>query len=163
MAVEMVFRPPLDFIVRQQGAFRRALEDLSGLWRRFLPILEAMELDWFTSQGQGAWPPLAESTLRQKAARGYSLQPLITDGRPSSLQATLTDPNRAATIEPEMLIWGTGVPYAHFHQDGGSVEGRPPQRQVIPDPLPLVHRRQLEAATVSWINEAAALAFGGLR
>jgi hypothetical protein len=158
----MVFRPPLEFIVRQQGRFRRALEDLSGLWRRFLPILSAMETDWFESHGEGAWPPLAESTLRSKAAKGYSLEPLITDERDDSLHQTLIDPNRAARIEPGMLIWETEVPYAHFHQDGGEVEGRPPKRQVIPDPLPLQHRRQIESATVSWLNEEAAIAFGRL-
>lgn len=159
----MVFRPPLEFIIRQQGAFRRALEDLSGLWRRFIPIIEGMEAEWFATQGEGAWPPLAESTKARKLAAGLSLLPLITDERPDSLHQTLLDPNRAARVEPQMLVWETVVPYAHFHQDGGAVAGRPPQRQVIPDPLPLQHRRRLEAATVSWLNEQAALAFGSLR
>lgn len=159
--VVMSFSPPLDFIARQQGTFRRALEDFSGLWRRFIPIIEAMEADWFATQGDGQWPPLAESTKARKIAAGFSLLPLITDERPDSLHQSLLDPNRAARIEPEMLIWETLVPYAHFHQDGGEVDGRPPQRQVIPDPLPVEHRRRIESATVSWLNEQAALAFRG--
>jgi len=156
----MTFTPPLKFVERQQGRFREVLEDLTGLWARFIPIVEAMELSWFESEGQGAWPPLAESTLRQKAAKGFSLAPLRTDDRAESLYRTLVDPQQAAQIGPRSLTWGTSVPYAGYHQDGGEIAGRPPQRQVIPDPLPLENRRQLEAATVSWLNEQAAIAFG---
>jgi hypothetical protein len=162
-AVELVFRPPLAFIERQHGAFRRQLEDLTGLWRRFIPLIVGMEEAWFASHGEGVWPPLAQSTLDRKRARGYSEEPLRTDDRQGSLYNTLIDPQLAADINPGFLVWSTGVPYAHFHQDGGTVPGRPPRRQVIPDPLPLNWRRQFEAATVSWLNEAAAIAFGSLR
>jgi hypothetical protein len=162
-SVELVFQPPLAFVERQYGAFRRQLEDLTGLWRRFIPLVTAMEEAWFASHGDGAWPPLADSTLRSKTARGLSLEPLRTDDRQGSLYDTLIDPQLAAEVNPGSLVWSTGVPYAHFHQDGGSVAGRPPKRQVIPDPLPLEWRRQFESATVSWVNEAAALAFGSLR
>lgn len=158
--VTMTLQPPIEFIVRQQGAFRMLLSDLSGLWRRFIPIVAEMERGWFESHGQGAWPDLAESTLRQKRAHGHSLEPLRTDDRQGSLYDTLVDPQLAAEIEGDRLVWSTGVPYAHFHQDGGTVPGRPPQRQVIPDPLPLADRRRLESATVAWINDAAARAFG---
>lgn len=158
--ISVVFQPPLEFIGRQQGAFRRSLEDFSGLWRRFTPIVAEMERRWFDSHGNGGWPALAESTLERKAAEGLSLEPLRTDDRPGSLYDTLTDPQLAAEPGPTRFVWSTGVPYAHWHQDGGTVPGRPPQRQVIPDPLPLADRRVLEAATVGWINEQAAAAFG---
>lgn len=157
--VTMHFSPPLEFIIRQQGTFRRALEDMTGLWRRFVPIISAMERRWFESHGDGAWPELAPATVKQKAARGFTADPLRTDDRPESLYQTLIDPQKAARVEAHALIWETTVPYAGYHQDGGSIPGRPPQRQVIPDPLPLADRRLLEAATVSWINEAAAQAF----
>lgn len=157
---QLVFQPPLAFIEAQQGAFRHFLEDLSGLWRRFIPIVSDIEQRWFESEGGGAWPALAESTLARKAALGYSAKPLRTDDRPESLYRTLVDPNQAARVEASRLVWETDVPYAHWHQDGGTVPGRPPQRQVIPDPLPLADRRLLESATVSWINEQAAAAFG---
>lgn len=161
--VQIVFRPPLDFVARQHGAFRRQLEDLTGLWRRFIPLVAAMEAQWFASHGDGAWPPLAESTVKRKQARGLSLEPLRSDDRQGSLYDTLVDPQLAAVETAHSLIWSTGVPYAHWHQDGGSMAGRPPKRQVIPDPLPVEHRRQFEVATVSWVNEAAAAAFGSVR
>jgi hypothetical protein len=159
-AVRLEFQPPLAFIERQHGAFRAILEDLTGLWARFIPLLSQMERRWFESHGEGAWPELAESTLERKRAQGFSLEPLRTDDRQGSLYDTLTDPQLAAAAGPHTLVWSTGVPYAHFHQDGGSTPGRPPQRQVIPDPLPVEYRRQFEQATVSWLNEAAAAAFG---
>ena len=160
--VNMVFQPPLAFIARQQGHFRMLLGDLTGLWRRFIPLLSQMERRWFESHGEGAWPELAESTLERKRAAGFTLEPLRTDDRQGSLYDTLIDPGLAAAEGPNSLVWGTGVPYAHWHQDGGTVPGRPPKRQVIPDPLPVEYRRQFEAATVSWLNEAAAAAFGRL-
>ena len=160
--VTLVLQPPVEFILRQHGAFRRALEDLTGLWERFVPLVAAMEERWISSRGDGSWPDLAESTLASKQQRGFSLEPLRTDDRPESLYRTLVDPQQAARIGPGSLIWETDVAYAHFHQDGGDVAGRPPQRQVIPDPIPLADRRTFEAATVSWLNEQAALAFGRL-
>lgn len=160
--VTLTFQPPLTFIAAQQGRFRQLLEDLSGLWERFIPLVSQMEKDWFESQGDGAWPDLAESTLRQKAARGYMADPLRTDDRRGSLYDTLIDPQLAADIGPRSLVWSTVVPYAGYHQDGGTVPGRPPKRQVIPDPLPVEDRRRFEQATVSWLNELAARAFRGL-
>lgn len=161
--VRIEFRPPLAFIERQQGHFRRLLEDLHPLWDRFLPVIAAFERDWFESHGKGAWPALADSTLDRKRAAGYTLEPLRTDDRQGSLYDTLTDPQLAAEVGRTRMEWSTGVPYAGYHQEGGAVAGRPPKRQVIPDPLPVEYRRQLEHATVSWINQAAADAFGSVR
>lgn len=163
MTVRMEFQPPLAFIERQQGDFRRRLQNLLPLWQRFIPIISRLERAWFESHGAGAWPELAESTLERKRAHGFSLEPLRTDDRQGSLYDTLVDPQLAADVGERQLVWSTGVPYAGFHQDGGSVPGRPPQRQVIPDPLPVEYRRQLEQATVSWINEQAAAAYGSVR
>ena len=56
------------------------------------------------------------------------------------------------------MSWGTDVPYAHFHQDGGSVAGRPPQRKVLD--IRVEDRRKLEAAMVTWINGVSRLTFG---
>jgi hypothetical protein len=158
--VTMTFQPPLEFIQAQQGLFRHLLEDLTSLWARFVPLIADMERRWFDSQGEGGWPPLAEATLERKRAEGFSALPLRTDDRQGSLYDTLVDPGLAAEPFGDRLVWSTGVPYAHWHQDGGSVAGRPPRRQVIPDPLPVEYRRQFEQATVSWLNEQAALAFG---
>lgn len=160
--VRLVFSPPLEFIERQHGAFRRELDNLAGLWERIIPVMVEVERDWFDTHGQGAWPDLAEATLERKQAAGFSPEPLRTDDRQGSLYDTLTDPQLAADAGARELVWSTGVPYAHWHQDGGTVEGRPPQRQVIPDPMPVSYRRQFEQAMVSWLNAAAAAAFGRL-
>lgn len=155
--VEIVLQPPIEFILRQTGRFKAALLDFSDLWERFKPVMGEIEQEQFSTRGHGAWPPLAPSTLEQKARRGWPLDPLV---RTTELRESLTDPNRAMHISGQEAWYGTDVEYAHWHQTGGYVAGRPPQRQVIPDPLPVDSRRKLETAMVSWINEIAARTFG---
>ncbi len=152
--VEIRFVPPLSFLSRQAGAFGRQLRDLRPLWDRFEPIMSELERRQFDTQGEGAWPGLAESTLRQKAAHGYPPDPLVRTG---ALKDSLTDPGRAFTRGAMSAEWGTNVPYAHYHQDGTT---KMPQRQVIPDPIKADDRRKFEQAMVKWIDEVAARTFG---
>jgi hypothetical protein len=71
------------------------------------------------------------------------------------LRSSLVDPGRAATRHGDSFEWGTDVDFAHWHQEGGSIEGRPPQRQLIPDPFPLDERRKFEREMVNYVNAAA--------
>jgi phage gpG-like protein len=151
--VEFRLEPPLKFIQAQAGRFRANLLDFHALWERFGRIMAEFEQQWFGSHGQGAWPPLAESTLRYKTGPDVMRE---TD----ALYESLIDPGAALRTSRMEASYGTDVEYAHWHQEGGSIPGRPPQRQVIPDPIPLDLRRLLEQAQVQWINEVAATTFG---
>lgn len=155
MSVGIELRPPVGFILKQTGKFRRSLEDLLPLWARFNDTMDEIVQEQFSSHGHGAWPPLAESTLQQKGAHGFSSEPLVRTG-------TLLDSFHALTMAPQQFIYGTDVEYAHWHQDGGYVAGRPPQRQEIPDPIPAGQRQKLEQQTIRYVDEAAARTFGAI-
>lgn len=151
-AVSVVFQPPLEFIAKQFGRFHSELSDFENLWDRFEVRMEDIENEQFDTQGQGQWPPLAESTLAQKSAHGWPLDPLIRTGE---LKDSVTTTSRAAKRHGQSMEWGTDVPYAGYHQDGGYVAGRPPKREIIPDLNDATYRRGFEQDMVSWINEAA--------
>lgn len=153
MNVQLTLSPPVGFILRQSGAFRAALENLEPLWERFKPIMSAIEQEQFESHGHGQWPPLAASTLRYKTGGDI----LVETG---DLKSSLIDPGRAAQTSAHEMIWGTDVAYAHFHQDGGSIAGRPPQRKVID--VQAEQRQRFEQATVQWVNEVAARTWGAI-
>ena len=147
----VVFEPPIEFILRQTGRFRRELENLIPLWERFKVVMEDVERSRFDSEGHGDWPPLAESTRRYRDG-----QPLLV--QTGALRESLVNPGQAADTGPLRMSWGTDVPYAHYHQDGGTIAGRPPQRKILD--IRVEDRRRLEREMVSWINETAALTFG---
>lgn len=149
--VRIVLEPPVEFILRQTGAFRRQLEDLDPLWEMFKPILTDIEEQQFDTEGHGGWPPLAESTMRYRDS-----QPILQ--QTGALKASLVDPAQAAQTGPMQMIWGTDVAYAHWHQDGGTIAGRPPQRKVLD--IRTEDRRKLERAMVTWINRVAAETVG---
>src|SRR4051812_28252858 len=152
--ITMELEPPVEFILKQTGAFQAALLDLEILWDLFKPIMGEIEEQQFDSRGEGAWPALSESTLSQKSEGGWPADPLVRSG---DLKASLTDPGRAAQTSPTEMSYGTDVPYAGYHQDGTS---KMPQRQVIADPFRVEDRRKLEVAMVTYINRAAAETFG---
>jgi len=154
--VSLVLQPPLEFILRQSGAFRRSLLNLGPLWARFKSEMSAIEEERFSSEGYGEWDPLADSTLRQRARLGFGPGPILQ--RTRNLMDSLVDPARAAQTSARTMSWGTDVSYAGFHQDGGSIAGRPPQRVILE--VRAEDRRRLETQMVSWINEVAARTWG---
>lgn len=149
--VQVALRPPIEFILRQSGAFRRELSNLNPLWDRFKPVMSAIEQEQWDSAGHGEWVPLADSTVRQK---GHS-EILVDTG---DLRASLVDPNRAADTGPRHMSWGTDIEYAHWHQDGGGTAGRPPKRPILD--LRAEDRRKLETEQVAWLNDVAAKTWG---
>lgn len=153
MTVRVRLEPPLSFIHAQSGAFRRELMNLEPLWERFSTELSAIEQERFDTRGYGAWPELAASTLAQKAAHGFPLDPLIRTG---ALRDSLTDPGTAgADRGPKHFVWGTDIEYAQYHQDGTE---KMPQRKVLE--IRTEDRRRLESQQVSWLNEVARRTWG---
>lgn len=180
--VSIDLSPPLEFIEAQMGEFGRELTDFTGLWERFADTLEDVERGRFLTEGHGDWPPLAASTLRQKAALGFPTTILVRTGK---LKESLTNREIAMRIAPQAMSWGTDVPYAQYHQEGGQrfvtrrrdvteqhdgkgyqysrqvsmqEDGHPPQRKVLD--VRVEDRRKLEASMVGWINEIAARTLG---
>jgi hypothetical protein len=149
--VSITLSPPLEFIMRQSGRFRQQLANLEPLWERFKPIMGEIEAQRFAEAGPG-WAPLAESTIRQKAAAGYPLDPLIRTG---ALRDSLTQESAAAKTTRLTMEWGSGVDYAKYHQEGTP---RMPQRKVID--IDVDARRRFEMAMVGWINLVARDTFG---
>lgn len=157
------------------------LADMEGLWEKYGGIMADTEADWFESAGDGSWPPLANYTIRYKRRlmeRGaaISLDPLVRTGQ---LFESLTDPLEAmdvsqgrstlGTFTRNAMTWGTdvtdtrGKEYAHYHQNVDPVTGepaayppRPPMRQVIPWPLPLLTVAKMDRADEEWVQEMIA-------
>jgi len=154
--VSLLFRPPLEFILQQSGAFRRALLNLGPLWDRFKPEMSRIQEERFSTEGYGDWPALADATLRDRARRGFAAGPILQ--RTRNLKDSLVDPVRAAQTTARTMTWGTDVPHAGYHQDGGSIAGRPPQRVVLE--IRADDRRRLETQMVSWVNDVAARTWG---
>lgn len=154
-AVSIRLEPPLSFIQRQSGEFRRKLENLIPLWERFEVELSAIEQERFDTRGYGEWPALSASTLAQKAAHGFPLDPLI---RSRDLIDSLTSfghDQSASTKGPQQFTWGTSVPYAAYHQDGTD---KMPQRKVLE--IRTEDRRRLEGVMVGWLNQVSAETWG---
>jgi phage gpG-like protein len=148
MPVDVKLEPPISFIQRQAGAFRQDLENLVPLWDKFDDTLHEITEEQFSSHGHGAWPGLAESTIAQKSAHGFPLDPLIRTG-------SLKDSFDPLSKGPQSFIWGSEVEYAGYHQDGTP---RMPQRKVID--IRVEDRRRLEQDQVRYVNESAARTFG---
>lgn len=97
--------------------------------------MREMEQSVFETAGHGDWPPLAESTLRQKARQGYSTAPnavLIASGE---LVTSLTSDggDHIEHISGDGLDFGTADPKAIFHMTGTSKMPARPPLQVRPD------------------------------
>jgi len=153
------------------------LGDMEDLWARYAEVMVSTETEWFASNGDGTWPPLASDTVRDKELGGWPPETLVRTG---AMLEWLTDPLLAmdvsqgrstlGTFTESAMTWGTSVAdergrergreYAHFHQH--TVEGtmmpfdyggRPPERQVIPWPLPLSTQSQMRDADEAWVEE----------
>lgn len=138
------------------------LDDMAPLWERYAEIMAATEAEWFSSNGDGLWPPLAEDTVKDKLAHGYPPETLVRTGL---MRDILLDPAQAADISGHEMTYGVtavderGRPYAHYHQHAHDVSGpelpygdRPPERQVIPWPLPVEVEGELLAAGEDWVS-----------
>lgn len=148
--ISIQLRPPVEFILRQTGEFKRRLLHLQPLWDRFGEIMADVEEQQWSTGGGGAWPALAETSKPGPAL-------MVQSG---ALLDSLTDPGSALRTQSMSAEYGTRIEYAHWHQTGGTIPGRPPVRQVIPDPMPAESRQKLERAMVTFLNDVAADTFG---
>lgn len=172
----MGFELELVGIVQKQQelrAFIAEIDDFGPLWERYAEIMVETETLWFQTLGGGTWDELAESTVEDKARYAWPEEPMIRQG---GLFESLTNPAEAMSIAQgrtttgqftrKAMTWGTstmevgeghglspGREFAHYHQHtlpGSMIPfdygDRPPERQVIPDPLPESTIAEMDAA-----------------
>lgn len=111
------------------GKLATRLADFKPVFAAIAPEFYAAEARQFESEGQGSWPALAESTVKQKAAAGYGSKPILQ--RTGKLYESLTvqgAPFNVTDIGETEATFGTNVPYAILHQLGG---GKLPRRREI--------------------------------
>lgn len=107
------------------------VQDPIPLWESLAEDLMQIEQAQFSSEGgsgSGGWAPLADSTLIQKARRGFPSAILrATDALMNSLTRRGAE-GQVLDINPEFLRFGTDIEYGGFHQTGTS---RMPQRRIV--------------------------------
>jgi phage gpG-like protein len=82
----------------------------------------------FRTRGEGAWPPLAGSTMERKQRQGLDPRPLRATEK---LYRALTSPRAAGQVDVRdrsEFRFGTTLPYARFHDTGS---GGVPRRELI--------------------------------
>lgn len=131
MQVEILPVGDTSLVDRLEGWIRRATA-IEKAYAAIVADFYAIESRRFQAEGPG-WLPLAESTQADRARSGYGPQhPILV--RTDTLALSLTRPDQQGSVyreEPEGFFVGTNVPYAHWHQTGGTIAGRPPQRQLV--------------------------------
>lgn len=69
--------------------------------------------------GGSKWPPLAPSTIKEKAREGFGMMPMMW--RTGALAESLAEkdaPGNIFMVSPNSLVVGTSIFYAPFHQYG---------------------------------------------
>jgi phage gpG-like protein len=96
----------------------------------------------FASEGahaSGGWPPLAASTIQQKAALGLDPHILVATG---DLRESLTNkhsPNAIERLLGDTLVFGSKVEYGIYHQSS-----RPRKRLPYRPPIALTQQDKAE-------------------
>jgi hypothetical protein len=142
---------------RTIAPLRRKIHAMKDRATNLIPAWDVL-IDWFADQeriqfGQrGArwrklWPELAESTVADKRAAGYTGDILI---RETDLLRSLTDrPLSIERLSAREATAGTRVRYARFHQDGTK---RMPARVLI-DAGVIAEEGAASRAVISWITK----------
>jgi hypothetical protein len=136
-------------IARLKGRFANFRPAMEGpvreLVRRAVIAQFRTEGEW----GGRKWPELSEYTLRRKERAGVAHKGILKfSGKLYDSLTVVGHPSRRETITKRGYSLRTlvrskdGFPYGASHQTGAS-NGRPPERQVIPDPMPPSFMREL--------------------
>jgi phage gpG-like protein len=123
---------PLDpaRLTRTLTQWEERLTNLAPAFAAIYENFQQIEKTRFDAEGPG-WQTLAASTLARKRKLGQPETILEATGR---LRASLTNAGAQDSIfrdEGEAVFMGTDTPYAHWHQTGGTIPGRPPKREAV--------------------------------
>jgi hypothetical protein len=130
--------------------------DAAPVFENIFAYLLKVEKQQFTTQGAQsghAWAQLAASTVVQKQREG--LRPEILRAT-DALLGSLTkagDPNQLKIIQPNMLAFGSMLPYARMHQQPGP-EAHYPQRRPID--LTIQNKVTIMKAVQLWLARGVA-------
>ena len=102
-----------------------------------------MEAEKFASEAGGTWRPLAPSTQRERARKGYGPAHPILEQTGRLAASVMGGEGHVRRETPMSITLGTEVPYAVFHQRGTQ---HMPARMVIGhgDP-PRLQQREAQA------------------
>lgn len=109
-------------VSRELLRWGEAVEDARELWRVFLRMLESREERQFATQGgyaSGGWMPITHETIRRKERKGLDLRILHATHRLRDSLTKRSHPDAVREYDNHEMKFGTKVPYAGIHQNGG--------------------------------------------
>lgn len=132
------------------------LKDLRPLMQKAIaPAFDAMERKHWESRGAAfghKWAPLAPSTIASKRSKGTLSKGILQDSDNlfrAVFRARASD-NRLRVVDGRVRFQANvGTRYAIFHQVGTQFM---PDRQVIPDPLPLSFKATIRNIVKEYIR-----------
>lgn len=135
--------------------FELGATDASPAFEKIGDSLARAERRQFKSEGNygsAGWAPLAPRTVRERQRLGYGGEhPILV--RTGDLRDSLTvRPFGVDVVETQFAVFGSGVDYGLFHQQGGD---NLPQRRPIE--LPETLRRRWVKILQRWIMTGKAL------
>jgi phage gpG-like protein len=118
-------------------AYGRKVSDFEPLWRQLIDDFARAEAAWFSSRGEGKWPPLSPGYARWKEVAFPGRPLMVRTGRLKESLTSVVQLGARADLDRDRVSFGTSVPYAKFHQ-----ETRPPV-------IPAARMRDVMAPTVN--------------
>lgn len=132
---------------RKVAQLQLFLSDLRTFWPLLVPVFVGwMGAQFATEGGWGGqqWTPLSPAYAAEKAHTHPGRSILIRDG---AMRRAASQPRREAT--PRTLTLWIDDPKAGYHQEGTADM---PARPLIPDPLPVSARRDIDIAAEEYVS-----------
>lgn len=121
----------------------------SPLRRSFYQTILPSVMARFENEGYGEWEELSKAYEKEKFAAGYGGKPILERTGDGKRAIYRQQPH----ITRDGLSWAPHSDYMHWHQSGGYVAGRPPQRTWLE--LDEDDEDQIEAIFQVWLDELA--------
>lgn len=135
-----------EIISRRLLRFAHRVQDARPAFRKIAVMLDQAKERQFATEGAYGgekWAPLADSTLRSKPS---GLPILVRTG-------ALKGSFKARRVLPQVLEWGSDVPYGVYHMHGTSrMPARPPLK--LPEGLKRSIVRELQRTIIEEMRSA---------
>lgn len=118
-------------LARTKQSLQRTIErgtDLSAAYRKFSAYMHRVTVETFDRGGrEGEWPELSPVTLALRASRGKRTNP-----RRMLQDRGILKGSFSSDITSRDMRFGTPVPYAQLHQEGGEATMELPAVEITP-------------------------------